>query len=211
MRKIIFILLVLLTTNLFALEIDLGGKMGMGVGWWRGSDYTEDLEILGAANATFGVFTSIEVHEYVSLQAELLFAVIGNRDKVMYGKYVVKRSFKNVAFEFPLYVKPKFEIGPGDMFFLIGPKFLILMDDFNVKQKTSLPDASYEVESDYQIGRQLHLGLSLGFGYEFKLGPGKLYFALEATPYLTNYGKSYFKAIQNEAYFNAGYAFTLKL
>ena len=192
----------------FCMKVDLGGKMGIGAGWWRGSEYTKNIDTTGAFNATMGVYTSFELHKYVAMQFELLFATIGNNDELKYKNYKLERSFRNTAFELPVYVKPKFELGLGEMFFLLGPKFLILLDDFKVNTKASISNVSHESELDYRIGRQFHLGLTLGIGYEFKVGPGKLQFSLNVTPYLTNYGKGYSDAVQNEAYLDVGYAYT---
>jgi hypothetical protein len=62
MKRIIFVLLVLLTTNLFALEVDLGGKLGMGAGWWDGKDYTKHADSIGAPNFNFGAYTANETN-----------------------------------------------------------------------------------------------------------------------------------------------------
>lgn len=210
MKRVICILFVLLTTNLFALEVDLGGKLGLGVGWWRGDDYTEDVDVMGAPNFNFGASTSFEVHKNVALQFELLFALVGNEDEKRYEGLKVSRNYYNSSFQIPVFLKPKFEVGPGDMFFLVGPRFMILLNDFTVRHKLSSNNISYESETDYEIGRQFQLGLSFGFGYDLKLGPGKLQFYLDITPFLTNYGNDYDRAIQNEANFNIGYAFTFK-
>jgi len=211
-KKLCFIVLMLLASVelLAARDIGLGGKIGIGVGWWRGSDYSENVDVTGAANATIGAYTFLEVHKYVALQFEFSLALIGNSDERKYSNFKVERDYRNVAFEVPIYVKPKFKLGPGDMFFLAGPKLLILLNDFTVSHVASGSNISYENESDYQIGRQFHLGMSFGFGYDLNIGPGKLQFALTITPYLTNYGKDYTDAIQNEAYLNVGYAYVFK-
>jgi hypothetical protein len=209
-RIIICIVVIFTVMDLFAMEVDLGGKAGLGIGWWRGEDYDKGVDVTGNIIATMGAYTSFEVHKHVALQFELLFAIVGNGDEVSYSSYKVTRSFRNIAFELPIYVKPKFGLGPGEMFFLAGPRLLVLLDDFHVDHKVSVSDVSYESESDYQIRRQFHLGISVGFGYEFRLGPGKMQLALNVTPYLTNYGEGYSDAIQNEAYLDIGYAYTFK-
>jgi hypothetical protein len=200
----------LVSIDLYAISLDVGGKLGAGVGWWRGSAYEKNVEPFGAPIALFGPYTSLEIHKYVALQFELLFSIIGNKDEIKYSTFTLERKFLNYAFEVPVYVKPKFEAGPGEVFFLFGPRFLILLDDFDVDVKTSIADVTVEAKSDYRVGRQFHLGITCGVGYDLKLGPGKLQFAINITPYLTNYGKDFDKAIQNEFYFDIGYAYTFK-
>ena len=211
MKKIIIIVgFLFIAMSSFAMDIDLGGKMGIGVGWWRGADYSKNVDVVGAANATFGAFTSFELHKNIAMQFELLFAFIGNADELKYKDYKLERDYRNIAFELPVYIKPKIELGPGEMFFLIGPKFLILLDDFKVKHTSSKSSISHSSETDYRIGRQFHIGLAFGLGYELKLGPGKLQFSLNVTPYLTDYGKGYSDAVQNEAYLDVGYSYTFE-
>lgn len=211
LKKLICILVFfLISLDVYSMDIDLGGKLGLGVGWWRGDTYEKDVDILGAPIATFGPYASVEVHKYVALQFELMFAFIGNKDEKEYSNIKSERNFRNYAFEAPIYLKPKFKLGPGDMFFLFGPKFLVLLDDFDVTIRTSASNISLESESTFDIGRQFHLGLALGLGYDLKLGPGKLQFAINITPYLTNFGKSCDKASYNEFYFDVGYAYTFK-
>src|SRR5210317_131345 len=105
LKKIIIIVLVLFAfVDLYAArEIDLGGKMGLGIGWWRGDTYGKDVDITGGFNATFGAYTSIELHKHVALQTELLFSFLANGDEKRYSNFKVERSFRNVAFEIPVY------------------------------------------------------------------------------------------------------------
>lgn len=212
MKLTIFSILFLLTTlDAFALGFDVGGKLGIGMGWWRGETYDNNTkDVTGAPDFTIGPYFSAELHKYVALQGELLFTYIGNKDKATALGVNYSRKFRNYAFELPIYIKPKLRLGPGELFLLAGPKFLILLDDFSVSTKTLSDTITAEIESNHGIGRQIHLGISLGVGYDWKLGPGKLQFAFQITPYLTNYGPNYQRAIQNEFTFDFGYAYTVK-
>jgi hypothetical protein len=210
--KLMFLALVFLVSSgdLFAASFDVGGKMGIGMGWWRGEKYNEKTEeVIGAPDLTVGPYISLELHKYFSLQCEVLFSYIGNKDKRVFG-IEYSTEFRNFAFAIPIYAKPKLKLGPGDLFFLVGPKLLLLLDDFKTTAKTSSKSIKTEVETDYEVSRQFHLGISYGIGYDWMLGPGKLQFAFQITPYLTDYGKDFNEALQNEFTFDFGYAYTFK-
>ena len=213
-KKIIVVLMfVLFSSSLYSMDIDLGGKMGIGIGWWRGDTYSKNVDVVGEVNATFGGYTSLNLHKYVAMQFELLFAAVSNADKIEGKDFEFQTTYRAFAFEVPVYIKPKYKVGPGEMFLLFGPRFLLLLTDFKVDTETRIGynPTIHKPENDFSVRRQFHLGLTFGFGYELELGPGKLQMSLHITPYLTDYGKTCRKAIQNEAYFDAGYAFTFDL
>lgn len=191
-------------SNSYAVGVDFGGKFGLGMGWWRGSDYEDAVDdVTGAFDFIIGPYCSLDFHKYVGMQFELLFSYIGNGDE---WPSTAEQSYRNYAFQIPIMVKPKFPVGPGDIFILFGPDILILLDDFEVITKLG----NTEVTTDVEISRQFHIGLTCGIGYDWKLGPGRLQFALKITPFITHYGSSFSKGFQNEFTFDFGYAYTFK-
>jgi hypothetical protein len=205
-----FFIFVMMTTSSAAI-VSLGGKIGFGMGWWRGSSYEKNLEdadgkLIGAFDFVLGPYCDVDLHKYVSLQAEFLFTFIGNADEYEILGAIYEQSYRNVGFEIPIYIKPKFPIGPGNIFILFGPELLILLDDFT--HTGNLTSATKK--SHVSLSRQLHFGLACGLGYDLKLGPGMMQFAFSITPYLTNYGDNFDRALQNEFTFQVGYAYTFR-
>jgi hypothetical protein len=204
---ILVIFLFSMAPNSYAVGVDFGGKFGIGAGWWHGSDYDKSVkDVTGAFDFNIGPYCALDFHKYISMQFALLFSYIGNGDEYDVLGSTVERKLHNFAFQVPVLAKPKFPLGPGEIFILAGFDIIILLSDFTAIAKLG----NTETTTNIDVGRQFHLGISCGLGYDWKLGPGKLQFAIKITPFITHYGGNFSRAYQNEITFDFGYAYAFK-
>lgn len=190
MKKISYIILILCLTvairKAYAIETNLGPKVNIGLGWLYGKDWDSFLDAGNASeslgfNFCAGIYTDITFTRIgifgASLQPELL-----------YSRTRASAAFPNQEWEItfdiiqiPIYFKPKFRIGPGDFYFLVGPDMIFIVNTTqNFLSKTTHP----KTDTFFTIG------LGSGFGYSIPLGPGNLEYSIICTPYFTRLWKN---------------------
>ena len=186
MKKVYgFLIGLVLSANLFALEFAVGPKVSFG--WTKGFGSFE------AAGTTYhydtdskmstqigGVF-SLKVNDWFYVEPELVFHL--GKGYELYDGYNNRWSkIKYNVLELPILAKAKFDLGPGKIAAVLGPQIDIAVSRVNTDgDKNSLDNCGW---------RRFSLSLVTGCEYELPLGPGDLVAGLRYAITLTDLAKS---------------------
>jgi hypothetical protein len=160
-RTVLLFLLVSIPLTLFAQETEvfrLGLKAGPNI--FFGSGNSSDPNVVGTyttAGFTGGGFAELVPIENLSIELDVMFSWFN------YGVQLTSNDVKLqfVAMELPLIVKGRLPLGPGTAFLGIGPDFIILLGDVNVKIGSSdIPQRADQI---------FHTGLMFSGGYDWAL------------------------------------------
>jgi hypothetical protein len=191
MRKILlisFVIIMLSSVCVFAGSITIGGKASGGIGFLSGSDWKDSLDFLGADNGShfgfsIGAYAEIGIIEQLAIQPEILYSNKGGGYSYNIG-FEVKGKVSASGLEIPVYVKPKFKMGTGTLYGLIGPDFYLIFGDVKYKET----GGGLSVTTDVPPDNSFIFGLSGGLGYEYPLKTGSIDIALK---YNTTLSKIY--------------------
>jgi hypothetical protein len=167
------LLAVPLTTADAQNPLKIGARGGFIVGNVEGDDSPD----FGSREAFVGgVFTNLPLIRGLVLQPELLYAQKGGEFSTTLEGIPVDIILKMDYIEIPILLKYGFATnGPVTPFILAGPVF-----SFNVSSKTEFKTSvigfPFAVEVDNYNEKSTDLGLALGVGADFSLGPVSLVF-----------------------------------
>ena len=184
MKKVYgFLMGLVLSANLFALEFAVGPKVSFG--WTKGFGSIE------AAGTTYrydtdskmstqigGVF-SLKVNDWFYVEPELVLHLGKGWEQYIANEWI---KIKYNVLEIPVLAKAKFDLGPGKIAVVLGPQIDIALSRVNVD------DDKYSL--NHQGWRRFSLSLVTGCEYELPLGPGDLVAGLRYAITLTDLAKS---------------------
>jgi outer membrane protein with beta-barrel domain len=164
-------------------QIAIGPKVGVNIATWGGDD-TEDLEGLGSViGLQFGAAAEIAVNEMFAIQPELLFFQKGF--SVEFEEDILEETLKSETtaklnyLEIPILAKIMFGAEEGPKFFAtVGPSFGFGLGGeieskvtFGGETETDTEDIDFEED----MITKLDIGVSVGAGAQFPVGPGNLF------------------------------------
>ena len=230
MKKILFFIVCLVvTTSLFALDVTMGGAIGINYGWNSGDDWDNMLDgrkqslLMTSPTATVtdsaeigvevGAFWDIAVNNFFSIQPELNLVLLFVGVKDEYEIYTPTYSFisRNLTFKatfFEIPILAKFNFGTGKVKFSVfaGPSLIIMLGDLN----SDADNYDFYDENDYdkKIDYYLLLGCAVGAGCSIPAGSGKFILDLRYRRTLMNY-RDAFDARANTVGLRIGYGIDL--
>jgi hypothetical protein len=160
-RALLIFLLVSIPVTLFAQESEvfrLGLKAGPNI--FFGSGDPSDPNVIGTyatVGFTGGGFAELVPIDNLSIELDVMFSWFN------YGVQLTSNDVKLqfVAMELPLLVKGRLPLGQGTAFLGIGPDFIILLGEINVKIGSSdIPQRADQI---------FHTGLMFSGGYDWAL------------------------------------------
>ncbi len=184
MKKVYgFLIGLVLSANLFALEFAVGPKVsfgwtkGFGSYEWENTTYRYDTA--SKMSTQIGGVFSLKVNDWFYVEPELVLHLGKGWEQYYVNEWV---KIKYNVLELPILAKAKFDLGPGKIAAVLGPQIDIAVSRVNVDgDKYSL---------DNQGLRRFSLSLVTGCEYELPLGPGDLVAGLRYAITLTDIGKS---------------------
>lgn len=184
MKKVYgFLIGLVLSANLFALEFAVGPKVsfgwtkGFGSYEWENTIYRYDTA--SKMSTQIGGVFSLKVNDWFYVEPELVLHLGKGWEQYYVNEWV---KIKYNVLELPILAKAKFDLGPGKIAAVLGPQIDIAVSRVNVDgDKYSL---------DNQGLRRFSLSLVTGCEYELPLGPGDLVAGLRYAITLTDIEKS---------------------
>lgn len=184
MKKVYgFLIGLVLSANLFALEFAVGPKVsfgwtkGFGSYEWENTTYRYDTA--SKMSTQIGGVFSLKVNDWFYVEPELVLHLGKGWEQYYVNEWV---KIKYNVLELPILAKAKFDLGPGKIAAVLGPQIDIAVSRVNVDgDKYSL---------DNQGLRRFSLSLVTGCEYELPLGPGDLVAGLRYAITLTDIEKS---------------------
>lgn len=184
MKKVYgFLIGLVLSANLFALEFAVGPKVsfgwtkGFGSYEWENTTYRYDTA--SKMSTQIGGVFSLKVNDWFYVEPELVLHLGKGWEQYYVNEWV---KIKYNVLELPILAKAKFDLGPGKIAAVLGPQIDIAVSRVNVDgDKYSL---------DNQGLRRFSLSLVTGCEYELPLGPGDLVAGLRYAIALTDIQKS---------------------
>lgn len=184
MKKVYgFLIGLVLSVNLFALEFAVGPKVSFG--WTKGfgsfeaAGTTYRYDTASKMSAQIGGVFSLKVNDWFYVEPELVLHLGKGWEQYYVNEWV---KIKYNVLELPILAKAKFDLGPGKIAAVLGPQIDIAVSRVNVDgDKYSL---------DNQGLRRFSLSLVTGCEYELPLGPGDLVAGLRYAITLTDIEKS---------------------
>lgn len=184
MKKVYgFLIGLVLSVNLFALEFAVGPKVsfgwtkGFGSYEWENTTYRYDTA--SKMSTQIGGVFSLKVNDWFYVEPELVLHLGKGWEQYYVNEWV---KIKYNVLELPILAKAKFDLGPGKIAAVLGPQIDIAVSRVNVDgDKYSL---------DNQGLRRFSLSLVTGCEYELPLGPGDLVAGLRYAITLTDIEKS---------------------
>ena len=175
MRKLLFIVLVLLSIGLplSAVDFTLGPKVSFGDYSYRGSewkdykDWTGDKDLF-SPSFSGGVFFITHFSPLFSLQVDGLYSSQSYRYGTSSSDWG-QETFSSIGI--PVYARFDFQTGSVNIFVMAGPRFDILFDKMKLKDNDGNTGESSLKDNDFN---SFMVGLSLGTGISFTAGPGKM-------------------------------------
>jgi len=203
----------------------IGAKIGSNYCWIGGQDFLDDLnswdvqgrgETSAKTGFTGGLYLSVEVSKYLSLQQEALYTNLGGRYSYYTSQYEEEYMVESASvLELPFFIKPKVPLGPGSIYVFAGPEILIFLSDITIEEEEySFSLDTFETVKtivkiiEHSPDNSVVFGISGGIGYEYPGMLGTLSFELKYLHTLTEIFENY------ESNFSAiciliGYGFTL--
>ncbi len=151
------------------MERSVGVKGGLNVSNFSGGDAGDDEWRYAGV---FGGFLCFHVNEFLAIQPEVLIAMKGSRADVLFdvdGNLVLGRETVKLTYlEFPVAAKVYF---PGQV--VLKP-YVYAGLAFSVKVGSRLKSefGSTDIEEDFEHVRGADLGMIVGAGFDYELGPG---------------------------------------
>lgn len=184
MKKVYgFLIGLVLSANLFALEFAVGPKVSFG--WTKGfgsfeaAGTTYRYDTASKMSTQIGGVFSLKVNDWFYVEPELVLHLGKGWEQYYVNEWV---KIKYNVLELPILAKAKFDLGPGKIAAVLGPQIDIAVSRVNVDgDKYSL---------DNQGLRRFSLSLVTGCEYELPLGPGDLVAGLRYAITLTDIKKS---------------------
>lgn len=184
MKKVYgFLIGLVLSANLFALEFAVGPKVSFG--WTKGFgsfeylDTTYHYDIASKMSTQIGGVFSLKVNDWFYVEPELVLHLGKGWEEYIVNEWV---KVKYNVLELPILAKAKFDLGPGKIAAVLGPQIDIAVSRVNTDgDKKSLDNCGW---------RRFSLSLVTGCEYELPLGPGDLVAGLRYAITLTDIQKS---------------------
>lgn len=184
MKKVYgFLIGLVLSANLFALEFAVGPKVsfgwtkGFGSSEWENTTYRYDTA--SKMSTQIGGVFSLKVNDWFYVEPELVLHLGKGWEQYYVNEWV---KIKYNVLELPILAKAKFDLGPGKIAAVLGPQIDIAVSRVNVDgDKFSLDNYGW---------RRFSLSLVTGCEYELPLGPGDLVAGLRYAITLTDILKS---------------------
>ena len=177
---ILAFLLFVPTSLAFSQFVKLGFKIGPNIGFISGDDFAEAVEIADdqgedvtgmRLGVTAGFFLSIGIFEFLAVQPELIFSNEGGSYEygaVALSPDTITGEIYVTVLELPILLKPRFMLGDGMMYFLLGPEITVI-----------LGPARERVVMDDDVGatpivpdNDMIISVVGGAGYAYPIGPG---------------------------------------
>jgi hypothetical protein len=185
----ILVLSVLLVASVaaFSLDVNLGVKAGAGVGYFTGEGWNDYLDTLtsgdSGASIAFGaaVFADFKLLDFLAIQPGVAYMRTGA--SYSFTDALAQDVQTDVAVNLltiPLYIRPMFPVGAGDVYLFAGPAFTLVLGD--VTETADI--GGTDTDTDFTPGTDSFWGVSGGLGYSFPLGPG---FALAEAKYTMHF------------------------
>mgnify|MGYP000919729926 CR=1 FL=1 len=220
MKRIIFLVCALLITAGFfvkpvqaaGFEFALGPKLDLGIDFYSGDDWNDYLDASNNNNRpvlafSFGIIFDMTFFRAgifgLGFQPEVLFSLNGGGATYDYDTFWEHRI---MGIDIPLLVKPKFKLGNGDLYVLLGPVVLIPVGDVHRQWRDGSTEGDSDFDPDYD--NDATAGIGVGIGYDITVGPGKLELGILYTGYLSRLIDNYDR-FNNKIVFSIGYAFNL--
>lgn len=184
MKKVYgFLIGLVLSANLFALEFAVGPKVSFG--WTKGFgsfeylDTTYHYDTASKMSTQIGGVFSLKVNDWFYVEPELVLHLGKGWEEYIVNEWV---KVKYNVLELPILAKAKFDLGPGKIAAVLGPQIDIAVSRVNTDgDKKSLDNSGW---------RRFSLSLVTGCEYELPLGPGDLVAGLRYAITLTDIQKS---------------------
>lgn len=184
MKKVYgFLIGLVLSVNLFALEFAVGPKVSFG--WTKGfgsfeaAGTTYRYDTASKMSTQIGGVFSLKVNDWFYVEPELVLHLGKGWEQYSVNEWI---KIKYNVLELPILAKAKFDLGPGKIAAVLGPQIDIAVSRVNVDgDKISLDNCGW---------RRFSLSLVTGCEYELPLGPGDLVAGLRYAITLTDLAKS---------------------
>ena len=184
MKKVYgFLIGLVLSANLFALEFAVGPKVSFG--WTKGfgsfeaAGTTYRYDTASKMSTQIGGVFSLKVNDWFYVEPELVLHLGKGWEQYNVNEWI---KVKYNVLELPILAKAKFDLGPGKIAAVLGPQIDIAVSRVNVDgDKISLDNCGW---------RRFSLSLVTGCEYELPLGPGDLVAGLRYAITLTDIQKS---------------------
>ncbi|MCL2294601.1 MAG: PorT family protein [Spirochaetes bacterium] len=227
MKKILVIMMcLLLPTGVFAMDIRVGGAIGLSHSWPGGSDWSnikkeQDLSSKLGLGFEIGAFVNIPINEHFSIQPELNILFLRMKHDTMFAEddpflgwlnIELEETIKVTIFEIPVLAKVNLAAGPGSFSVFAGPALQIILGDVEFEQKASYSFLGIRFSDTFSIksspdSRVLFAGI-FGAGYAMPMGPGNLSFDLRYRRTFTDMFDNFNLKINNIS-IRAGYSIGL--
>jgi hypothetical protein len=179
---IVVLLLFLPASIVFGQYVELGLKLGPNIGFISGNGLTDliqgwddfgDDKTGMRLGVTGGLFFSISIFEFLAVQPELIFTNSGasyEYNDAAQSPEPIKGETNVTILELPILLKPRFAVGGGILYFLVGPEISIVMGLHRFREDVDgdIGTGGYVVDNDMLIG------VVAAAGYGMPLGPGLL-------------------------------------
>lgn len=163
MRKLLLIVLVLIIpvfvygqeSDVLRLGFKLGPNMFFGSGDSTNPDITGSRTTVGFTGGGFAEWVPID---YLSVELGIMLSWFNYGVETNVTQSTVTLQY--TAMEFPLIVKGRLPLGPGSLFLGIGPDFILILGQVNMKfDQTIVPKSPDQV---------FHVGLMASAGYDWE-------------------------------------------
>ena len=182
MKKLGLVLMcMLLATTLFAVDITVGGAVGLNGTFITGIE--EDQGVTPDTGLRFGfeigAFANFAINEMFSVQPELNFLLLREgykeEDIDFFGsKIKFKSTITTKLLEIPILAKFNFDAGSGKLSPYLGPAIGLILGDIELDQEMFGISASGSAEPDNRV----MFSAIVGVGYAMPMSNGNLLFDL---------------------------------
>ncbi|MDX9802388.1 MAG: porin family protein [Spirochaetia bacterium] len=196
----VMLLLLFIAGSVFAVEFTPGISAGLNMGWFSGDDWDDMVDYFDASNDSkmgysFGFFLDMAFSESFSIQPELNVTGSGggiSADNLYDADYDVYYDEKVTQtakiLNMPVLFKFKVPAGSGKLSLFAGPLFGLLLGDIKLTDQVTVKGyGSDSADIDVEADNNLVFGFTLGAGFEFPMGSGKLFTDLRYSRALTSF------------------------
>jgi len=158
-------------------KISAGLKAGTNIGWFSGEDWTDGISSVNGVNRgrmgiTAAAFIEAGIADWIALQPEIGYSSKKGGAEYNFEGETAKETIKVDVVDLTLFLKPRFSVGKGLFYGLIGPQLSFILGDITAEVTVDGESDSLDSTPD----KNLLVGIGLGSGYSHPLGSGRILF-----------------------------------
>ena len=177
MKKPLLNLLALFVLFSFAVQVhaqSVGVKAGVNIASWAGDDIFDEDVFSSITGLQFGAVAVLPVSDKFAIQPELLFLQKGFENEIDFlSEKIITTTTLNYL-EIPILARITLTEGPTQIFVNAGPSIGLGLGG-TIKSEAGGVEEEEDFDFDENDTNSFDLGLAVGAGVQFEVGPGNLF------------------------------------